>query len=71
MDKFNISELGIFISVCSASLVGLLIACFKSRCDEIQCCGIKIHRKVLDEKSPKKKDKPVEEENILDREIPI
>ncbi len=68
MDKFNISELGIFISVCSASLVGLLIACFKSRCDEIQCCGIKIHRKVLDDKSPKK---PIEEENILDREIPI
>tara|TARA_R100000541_G_scaffold9675_2_gene17425 strand:+ start:1864 stop:2259 length:396 start_codon:yes stop_codon:yes gene_type:complete len=39
MDDFNLSELGIFIGVCSSALVGFLLATQKSKCQSI-CWGM-------------------------------
>lgn len=39
MDDFNLSELGIFIGVCSSALVGFLLATQKSKCESI-CWGM-------------------------------
>ena len=44
MDSFNISELGIFIGVCSSAIVGILIATQKSKCKK--CCWGCIERDV-------------------------
>ena len=46
MDSFNMSELGIFIGVCSSALVAVLIASQKSKCEKISCCGFKCERRV-------------------------
>ena len=46
MDSFNMSELGIFIGVCSSALVAVLIASQKSKCSTISCCGFKCERRV-------------------------
>ncbi len=39
MADFNMSELGIFIGVCSSALVAVLIASQKSKCESI-CWGM-------------------------------
>lgn len=44
MDSFNLSELGIFIGVCSSAIVGILIATQKSKCKK--CCWGCIERDV-------------------------
>ena len=46
MDSFNMSELGIFVGVCSSALVAVLIASQKSKCSTISCCGFKCERRV-------------------------
>ena len=46
LSDFNLSELGIFIGVCSSALVGLIIASQKSKCSKIGCCGCVIERDV-------------------------
>ena len=46
MDSFNMSELGIFIGVCSSALVAVLIASQKSKSSSISCCGFKCERRV-------------------------
>jgi len=40
------SELGIFVGVCSSALVAVLIASQKSKCSTISCCGFKCERRV-------------------------
>jgi len=44
LSDFNISELGIFIGVCSSAIVGILIATQKSKCKT--CCWGCIERDV-------------------------
>jgi len=46
MANFNMSELGIFIGVCSSALVAIVIATQKSKCSKISCCGFKCERRV-------------------------
>ena len=44
LDEYNLSELGIFIGVCSSALIGVLIATQKSKCKK--CCWGCIERDV-------------------------
>jgi len=44
MDTFNLSELGIFVGVCSSAIVGILLATQKSKCKK--CCWGCIERDV-------------------------
>ena len=44
LDEYNLSELGIFIGVCSSALIGVLIATQKSKCKK--CCWGCIDRDV-------------------------
>ncbi len=36
----------IFVATASALVFGLVKACLKSKCDEVSCCCIKIHRNI-------------------------
>ena len=46
LSDFNLSELGIFIGVCSSALVAVVLASQKSKCSKIGCCGCFIERDV-------------------------
>ena len=46
MADFNMSELGVFIGICSSAFVGVIIASQKSKCSKIGCCGCMIERDV-------------------------
>ncbi len=39
MDRFNMSELGVFVGICSSACIGILIATQKSKCSSI-CWGM-------------------------------
>ena len=44
LSDFNLSELGIFIGVCSSALAALLLASQKSKCKTINLCCLKCER---------------------------
>jgi len=46
MDDYSIDQLMLFIGGVASSLVLVLLACQKSKCEEIGCCGCKIKRNV-------------------------
>jgi len=46
LSDFNLSELGIFIGVCSSALVAVVLASQRSKCSKIGCCGCVIERDV-------------------------
>ena len=46
MSSFNMSELGVFVGICSSALVAVLIATQKSKCSNIGCCGCVVERDV-------------------------
>jgi hypothetical protein len=46
LSDFNLSELGIFIGVCSSALVAVVLASQKSKCSKIGCCGCVIERDI-------------------------
>ena len=46
MADFNMSELGVFIGICSSAFVGVIIASQKSKCSKIGCCGCQIESEV-------------------------
>jgi hypothetical protein len=48
MDTFTISELGLFIAGIGTVLTGLIFALQKSRCETINCFGVKCKRKIKD-----------------------
>ncbi len=48
MNEFTLSELGLFVGTIGGVLVTLIFAIQKSKCDTIDCCGIKCHRKIPD-----------------------
>tara|TARA_R110000824_G_scaffold50616_2_gene141193 strand:- start:822 stop:1061 length:240 start_codon:yes stop_codon:yes gene_type:complete len=46
MDNFTIAELGVFLGVLGGVLTSLILTFQKSKCETINCCGIKCKRKV-------------------------
>ena len=48
MNEFTLSELGLFIGTIGGVLVTLIFAVQKSKCDTINCCGLKCHRKIVE-----------------------
>jgi hypothetical protein len=46
MDDYSIDQLMLFIGGVASSVVLVLLACQKSKCEEIGCCGCKIRRNV-------------------------
>ena len=44
----NLSELGVFVSVCGSVVVSLCFAIQKSKCDKVSVCGglVRCHRKI-------------------------
>ena len=46
MDDYSIDQLMLFIGGVASSVVLVLLACQKSKCEEIGCCGCKIKRNV-------------------------
>ena len=49
MEKYTLSELGLFIAGIFGGISGLIFALQKSRCDKISCCGASCHRKLKDD----------------------
>lgn len=52
IEPFSLSELGIFVGSCCASLSGFIYALSKSRCTNIRCCGMECDRDVVDFTEP-------------------
>ena len=48
MENFTIAELGVFLGVLGGVLTSLILTFQKSKCETINCCGIKCKRKVDD-----------------------
>jgi len=48
MNPFTMAELGVFIGVLGGVLTSLILTIQKSKCETINCCGIKCKRKVKD-----------------------
>ena len=48
MENFTLAELGLFVATLSGAIVSLIFALQKSKCETINCCGIKCKRKVKD-----------------------
>jgi len=46
MENFTLSELGLFVATLSGAIVSLIFALQKSKCETINCCGIKCKRKI-------------------------
>ena len=46
----------IFVATASDLVFGLVKACLKSKCDEVSCCCIKIHRNIEAEEDEHKFD---------------
>ena len=49
METFTLAELGLFIASIGTVITGLIFALQKSRCENINCCGIKCKRKIKEE----------------------
>tara|TARA_R110000737_G_scaffold346439_1_gene376245 strand:+ start:331 stop:516 length:186 start_codon:yes stop_codon:yes gene_type:complete len=49
MEPFTLSELGLFVGTIGGVITGLIFALQKSRCETINCCGIKCKRKIKEE----------------------
>lgn len=45
MEDFTLSELGVFLGVVGGIFTSILLTIQKSKCDKIDCCCIKCHRK--------------------------
>jgi hypothetical protein len=46
MQEFTLSELGLFVGTLGGVITGLIFALQKSRCETINCCGIKCKRNI-------------------------
>ena len=45
MQNFTMAELGVFLGVLGGVLTSLILTVQKSKCETINCCGIKCKRK--------------------------
>ena len=48
MDNFTLAELGVFIGVLGGVVTSLILTFQKSKCETINCCGVKCKRKIKD-----------------------
>ena len=48
MENFTMAELGVFCGVLGGVVTSLVLTLQKSKCETINCCGIKCKRKVKD-----------------------
>jgi hypothetical protein len=48
MENFTLAELGVFCGVLGGVLTSLILTFQKSKCETINCCGVKCKRKVKD-----------------------
>jgi len=46
METFTLAELGLFVGTIGGVMVSLIFALQKSRCETINCCGIKCKRQI-------------------------
>lgn len=44
MEKYTITELGSFITICAGAMATILFSLQKSSCTEIECCCMKCKR---------------------------
>jgi len=49
MQDFTLAQLGLFVGTLGGVMVSLIFALQKSRCETINCCGIKCQRKIKEE----------------------
>jgi hypothetical protein len=52
MESFTLAELGLFVGTLGGVITGLIFALQKSRCETINCCGIKCKRKIKEIDTP-------------------
>lgn len=48
MENFTLAELGVFCGVLGGVFTSLILTFQKSKCETINCCGVKCKRKVKD-----------------------
>lgn len=46
MNDFTMAELGVFIGVLGGVVTSLILTIQKSKCETINCCGIRCKRKI-------------------------
>ena len=49
MENFTIAELGVFLGVLGGVMTSLILTFQKSKCETIECCGLKCKRKIKEE----------------------
>jgi hypothetical protein len=54
MQNYTLAEMGVFIGVLGGVLTTLILTVQKSKCETIDCCGIKCKRKIEEQKSKEK-----------------
>jgi len=52
MESFTLAELGLFCGTIGGVIVSLIFALQKSRCENINCCGVKCKRKLKEPDAP-------------------
>jgi hypothetical protein len=52
MENFTLAELGVFLGVIGGVITSLILTVQKSKCETIDCCGIKCKRKIIKEEEP-------------------
>jgi hypothetical protein len=52
MENFTMAELGVFCGVVGGVLTSLVLTFQKSKCETINCCGVKCRRKIKDPVPP-------------------
>ena len=60
MENFTLSELGLFVATLSGAIVSLIFALQKSKCETINCCGIKCKRKIKEPEAGQGTKPPVD-----------
>ena len=47
MENYTLAEMGVFIGVLGGVFTTLILTVQKSKCETIDCCGIKCKRKIV------------------------
>ena len=58
MEGYTLAELGVFIGVLGGVLTSLILTVQKSKCETIDCCGIKCKRKIIIPPPPEAPEAP-------------
>lgn len=66
MQNYTLAEMGVFIGVLGGVLTTLILTVQKSKCETIDCCGVKCKRKI-----EKEQDMGKPKEKIIPPPIPV